>query len=60
MDLLFKMLFLILHSMELQSIKQRFDIIGDDPQLNRAIDIAVQVAWTDLSVLITNMACMSP
>ena len=53
MDLLFKMLFLILHSMELQSIKQRFDIIGDDPQLNRAIDIAVQVAWTDLSVLIT-------
>ena len=39
--------------MEIQSVKQRFDIIGDDPQLNRAIDIAVQVAWTDLSVLIT-------
>ena len=47
------MLFLILHFMEIQSVKQRFDIIGDDPQLNRAIDIAVQVAWTDLSVLIT-------
>lgn len=53
MHLLFKMLFLILHFMEIQSVKQRFDIIGDDPQLNRAIDIAVQVAWTDLSVLIT-------
>lgn len=53
MRLLFKMLFLILHFMEIQSVKQRFDIIGDDPQLNRAIDIAVQVAWTDLSVLIT-------
>lgn len=39
--------------MEIQSIKQRFDIIGDDPQLNRALDIAVQVANTDLSVLVT-------
>lgn len=39
--------------MELQSIKQRFDIIGDDPGLNRALDIATQVAWTDLSVLVT-------
>lgn len=39
--------------MELQSIKQRYDIIGDDPGLNRALDIAVQVAWTDLSVLVT-------
>ena len=53
MRLLFKMLLLILHFMEIQSVKQRFDIIGDDPQLNRAIDIAVQVAWTDLSVLVT-------
>ncbi len=39
--------------MELQSIKQRFGIIGNTPQLNRAIEIAVQVAPTDLSVLIT-------
>jgi transcriptional regulator with PAS, ATPase and Fis domain len=39
--------------MELQQIKQRFGIIGNSPKLNRAIDIAVQVASTDLSVLIT-------
>ncbi|MCF8295327.1 MAG: sigma-54 dependent transcriptional regulator [Bacteroidales bacterium] len=39
--------------MELQSIKQRFGIIGNSEGLNRAIDIAVQVAPTDLSVLIT-------
>ena len=39
--------------MELQGIKQRFDIIGDDPALNRALDIAVQVAGTDLSVIVT-------
>lgn len=39
--------------METQSIKQRFGIIGNTPQLNRAIEIAVQVAPTDLSVLIT-------
>jgi len=39
--------------MELQSIKQRFGIIGNYVGLNRAIDIAVQVAPTDLSVLIS-------
>jgi len=39
--------------MELQTIKQRFGIIGNAPGLNRAIDIARQVAPTDLSVLIT-------
>jgi transcriptional regulator with PAS, ATPase and Fis domain len=39
--------------MELQSIKQRFGIIGNSARLNRAIDIANQVAATDLSVLIT-------
>ena len=38
---------------ELQSIKQRFGIIGNHEGLNRALDIAVQVAPTDLSVLIT-------
>jgi len=39
--------------MELQSIKQRYGIIGNSPLLNRAIEIAVQVAPTDLTVLIT-------
>lgn len=38
---------------DLQAIKQRFEIIGTNPGLNRAIDIATQVAPTDLSVLIT-------
>lgn len=39
--------------MDIQSIKQRFEIIGNAPLLNRAIDIATQVASTDLTVLIT-------
>lgn len=39
--------------MEIQSIKQRFGIIGVSPLLDRAINIAAQVAPTDLSVLIT-------
>ncbi|RLD75949.1 MAG: sigma-54-dependent Fis family transcriptional regulator [Bacteroidetes bacterium] len=39
--------------MELQSIKQRFGIIGNSILLNRAIDVAIQVAPTDLTVLIT-------
>jgi transcriptional regulator with PAS, ATPase and Fis domain len=38
--------------MELQTIKNRFGIIGNSPQLNHALNIAVQVANTDLSVLI--------
>jgi len=38
---------------EILSIKQRFGIIGQSPLLNRGIEIAVQVARTDLSVLIT-------
>lgn len=38
---------------ELQRIKQQFSIIGNSAQLNRGIEIAVQVALTDLSVLIT-------
>lgn len=37
----------------LQKLKQRYGIIGNDPELNRALDIAVQVAPTDLSVLVT-------
>ncbi len=39
--------------MDIQKIKQRFGIIGNDPVINRAIDIAMQVAPTDLSVLIS-------
>ena len=39
--------------MDVQGIKQRFGIIGNAPGLNRAIEVAVQVAPTDLSVLIT-------
>ena len=39
--------------MTVDQIKQRFGIIGHSEQLNRAIDIAAQVAPTDLSVLIT-------
>lgn len=38
---------------DIQQIKQRFGIIGNNPGLNRAIDVALQVAPTDLSVLIT-------
>ncbi|MDX9848599.1 MAG: sigma-54 dependent transcriptional regulator [Tenuifilaceae bacterium] len=40
-------------SSEIQRIKQRFEIIGNSQGLNRAIDIGLQVAPTDLSVLIT-------
>ncbi|MBB1094469.1 sigma-54-dependent Fis family transcriptional regulator [Rhodopseudomonas palustris] len=39
--------------MDVQGIKQRFEIIGNSPGLNRALEVAVQVAPTDLSVLIT-------
>ncbi len=40
-------------NMDIQQIKQRFSIIGTYPGLDRAIDIARQVAPTDLSVLIS-------
>lgn len=36
-----------------QAIKQRFEIIGNDSKLNRAIEKAIQVAPTDISVLVT-------
>lgn len=39
--------------MNIQQIKQRFGIIGASPALDRAIEVASQVALTDLSVLIT-------
>ena len=38
---------------EIQGVKQRFGIIGTNSQLNRAIEVALQVAKTDLSVLVT-------
>lgn len=38
---------------EVQAIKQRFEIIGNSPKLNNAIRVAIQVAPTDMSVLIT-------
>ncbi|WP_299214916.1 sigma-54 dependent transcriptional regulator [uncultured Dokdonia sp.] len=37
----------------IQAVKQRFGIIGDNPKLNRAIEKAIQVAPTDISVLVT-------
>ena len=39
-------------NIDLQSLKNRYDIIGNDPALNRALEIAVGVAPTDLTVLI--------
>jgi len=39
--------------MDIQTIKQRFGIIGNDLKLNRALEKAVQVAPTDISVLVT-------
>jgi transcriptional regulator with PAS, ATPase and Fis domain len=43
-----------LYPMEsVQAIKQRFEIIGNDPKLNRALEKAIQVAPTDISVLVT-------
>jgi len=37
----------------LQTVKQRFGIIGNDPHLNRAIEKAIRVAPTEISVLVT-------
>lgn len=38
---------------DIQAIKQRFEIIGNAPSLNRSLEIAAQVAITDMSVLVT-------
>ena len=38
---------------EIQRVKQQFGIIGNAPELLRAIDTAIQVARTDLTVLVT-------
>ena len=39
-------------SSELQGIKQRYNIVGNCEALNHVLDVALQVAPTDLSVLI--------
>lgn len=39
--------------MDIQQIKQRFGIIGNTPLLNRSLEVAMQVAPTDISVLVT-------
>ena len=36
--------------MSVQTVKQRFGIIGNSPGLNRALEVAIQVAPTDISV----------
>lgn len=41
-----------MNSTELQKVKQRYNIVGNCPGLNRALDVAMQVAPTDLSVLV--------
>lgn len=41
-----------MNTTELQKIKQRYNIVGNSDGLNRALDVALQVAPTDLSVLI--------
>lgn len=41
-----------MNTTELQKIKQRYNIVGNNKELNRALDVALQVAPTDLSVLI--------
>ena len=40
-------------NLELQSLKNKYDIIGNDPALNRALEIAVAVAPTDITVLVS-------
>ncbi|WP_242928066.1 sigma-54 interaction domain-containing protein [Pontibacter vulgaris] len=42
-----------MRNIDIQSIKQRFGIIGNSPLLNHAIQVAVQVAPTDMTVMIT-------
>lgn len=42
-----------MNNLELQSLKNKFDIIGNDPALNRALEIAVTVAPTDITVLVS-------
>lgn len=41
-----------MNTSELQKVKQRYSIVGNSDELNHALDVALQVAPTDLSVLI--------
>lgn len=41
---------------DLQKLKNKYDIVGNDPSLNRALEMAVAVAPTDLTVLVTAKA----
>jgi len=41
-----------MNTTELQKIKQRYNIVGNSEGLSHALDVALQVASTDLSVLI--------
>ena len=40
-------------NLELQTLKNKFDIIGNDPALNRALEVAVAVAPADITVLVS-------
>ena len=42
-----------MNTVDIQTIKRRYNIVGNSEGLNHAIDIALQVAKTELSVLIT-------
>ena len=43
----------MISNQEIQSVKNRFGIIGNAPALNYALSVAIQVAPTELTVLIT-------
>ena len=43
---------------ELQRLKNKFDIIGNDAALNHALETAVAVAPTDLTVLVSGESCV--
>ena len=47
-----------MNTSELQRIKQRYNIVGNCDDLNHALDVALQVAPTDLSVLIVGESCV--
>src|SRR5258708_39446937 len=44
---------MVITESDIQTVKQRFGIIGNAPQLNNAVRVAMQVAPTEMSVLIT-------
>ena len=58
-EIITDILFIMLIKSDVQQVKQRYGIIGNTPALNRAIDVALQVAPTDLSAKITNLHSIS-